>query len=213
MIDTIFIDFDGTLVDIRPRHYGVYAECVLLYQAEPLTIDKYWELKRADTKWATLLEMSGLDAGVETEFLNEFISRIEDAKYLAIDSLFDDSIETLQYMKKQGVAVVLVSLRRDPVALSNQIKSLGVDRYCDMVLSGHSNTKEGVLQKKAEVIRASCKYQSAMIIGDTEADIAAGIQLKIPTVALTRGIRDEAHLRARRPDYVYRTLREARALF
>ena len=40
----IFIDFDGTLVDIAPRHYRVYKGCVEKMGGTPLDRKRYWEL-------------------------------------------------------------------------------------------------------------------------------------------------------------------------
>ena len=188
----IFVDFDGTLVDIAPRHYRVYKKCVKALDGTPLDKEKYWEMKRTNLSWDKLLPLSGL-----------FIDRIESQEELGADELFKDSLHTLEQLRANGNKLYLLSLRRNANALDWQIEHLGIRHLFEKILSGHSDTKEGTLLKKADIVRQTVDNPSeVVIIGDTEADIAAAQQLGATSIALMSGIRNEEFLSAMHPNHL-----------
>ena len=144
----IFIDFDGTLVDIAPRHYRVYKECVEKMGGTPLDRKKYWELKRDNISWNELLPMSGLEVNNRDDYFKLFIDRIESLEELYRDELFVDSLSTLKKLFSNDNKLYLLSLRRNSDALDKQIEKLGIGCFFEKILSGHSDTKEGTLLKK-----------------------------------------------------------------
>ena len=117
----IFIDFDGTLVDIAPRHYRVYKKCVEKMGGTPLDRKKYWELKRDNISWNELLPMSGLEVNNRDDYLKLFIDRIELLEELYRDELFVDSLSMLKKLSSNGNKLYLLSLRRNSDALDKQI--------------------------------------------------------------------------------------------
>lgn len=206
---SVFLDFDGTLVDIKPRHYEVYRRCVMEFKGVPLRIDEYWNLKRHDTPWSEVLRLSSLDTNAERQFLAYFIDLIEKPQILKIDQLFDDALDVVARLKKD-YRVYLVSLRRSHENLLGQLEHLGLQHAFENVLSGHSDTKKGVLNKKADVIKELGEYGRGYIIGDTEADIAVSHQLPdIESIAVTTGIRDESVLAKDHPDQMAASLQDA----
>ena len=189
----IFIDFDGTLVDIAPRHYRVYKKCVEKMGGTPLDRKKYWELKRDNISWNELLPMSGLEVNNRGDYLELFIDRIESLEELYRDELFVDSLSTLY----------LLSLRRNSDALDKQIEKLGIGCFFEKILSGHSDTKEGTLLKKADIIKQTIDNpEDSIIVGDTEADVSAAQQLNATSIALLSGIRSKEFLKSMEPDYL-----------
>lgn len=122
----IFIDFDGTLVDIAPRHYRVYKKCVEKMGGTPLDQKKYWELKRDNISWDELLSMSGLEASKKGDYLKLFIDRIESLEELYRDELFVDSLSALKKLSSNDNKLYLLSLRRNSDALDKQIEKLGI---------------------------------------------------------------------------------------
>ena len=199
----IFIDFDGTLVDIAPRHYRVYKECVEKMGGTPLDQKKYWELKRDNISWNELLSMSGLEVNNRDDYLKLFIDRIESLEELYRDELFVDSLSTLKKLSSNGNKLYLLSLRRNSDALNKQIEKLGIGRFFEKILSGHSDTKEGTLLKKADIIKQTIDNpEDSIIVGDTEADVAAAQQLNATSIALLSGIRSKEFLKSMEPDYL-----------
>ena len=206
----VFIDLDGTLIDVSSRHYKVYSELALDFGGEALPKDSYWALKRHMVAWPELLQKSQLSADIVPEFLDAFISKIENPDYLKMDTLFPSALATLQAMAKQNQCY-LVSLRRNHQNLIQEIYSLGIDTYFQKILTGHSET-DGY-DKKIELIAAELqKDEQGLIIGDTEADIITGQKLGLTTVAVLSGIRDEKFLAALQPDYMIKTIAELTSL-
>lgn len=208
----IFVDLDGTLIDIKSRHYFVYCECVKKFRGQPLAIELYWRMKRDDEKWHEILKKSSITEENEGVFLKEFIKLVEDPDVLAQDTLFGDSIDTLQNLSKTH-QLFLLSLRRDDTALRNQVASLGIDGYFMGILSGHSDTKAESLEKKADVVKsAGLSGQRLLLIGDTEADIVAAQSLGAPCIAVTTGIRSPEILATYRPDKIVSAISEVLSL-
>ena len=199
----IFIDFDGTLVDIAPRHYRVYKKCVGKMGGTPLDRKKYWELKRDNISWNELLPMSGLEVNNRGDYLELFIDRIESLEELYRDELFVDSLSTLKKLSSNGNKLYLLSLRRNSDALDKQIEKLGIGCFFEKILSGHSDTKEGTLLKKADIIKQTIDNpEDSIIVGDTEADVSAAQQLNATSIALLSGIRSKEFLKSMEPDYL-----------
>jgi phosphoglycolate phosphatase-like HAD superfamily hydrolase len=207
----IFFDLDGTLIDISERHYQVYKTLVIAYKGAALGKNQYWELKRSNTPWSEVLTQSAIAVEHEAAFLKQFTQLIEDPSMLAIDTLFPASLSVLTELKENH-ELFLVSLRRNPENLRAQLQQLEITQYFKDILSGHSDTKEGVLTKKAEIIQTLGPLDNACIIGDTEADVVAGTQLGIPTIAVTTGIRSKDFLEQLDPDYCAESLEAVKTI-
>lgn len=195
----VFCDLDGTLLDVAPRHYRVYQETVREFHGIPISQSKYWDQKRRKVTWPTLLNESKLSQEIELKFLDSFIKKIEDPNYLSNDELFPQSIAALETLKRNH-ELYLVSLRRSEKNLTDQINNLGLKPYFTHILSGHSEA-DGY-DKKIELIKTILGSDRGVIIGDTEADVIAGKELGLMTIAVTSGIRDEQFLAKLNPDYL-----------
>lgn len=202
----IFCDLDGTLLDIQNRHYRVYSEVTKSHGGQPLIKDEYWKLKRQKTKWSKLLPLSGLSGEDEDKFLSDFRKLIEDPEYLSIDTLTQGTMQALLDLSKDH-SCILVSLRRQPANLHQQLDRLGLTKYFETILSGHSES-DGY-DVKIEIISKELSQEKDIIIGDTEADIITGQKLGLQTIAVTSGIRDQQFLKALKPDHLVKSFADA----
>lgn len=160
-------------------------------------------MKRANLSWDKLLVLSGLSIDEKDRYLKLFVDRIESQEELGADELFKDSLRTLEQLRANNNKLYLLSLRRNADALDWQIEHLGIRHLFEKILSGHSDTKEGTLLKKADIVRQVVDNPSeVVIIGDTEADVAAAQQLGATSIALLSGIRNEEFLSAMQPNYL-----------
>jgi len=198
-IKKVFLDLDGTLLDVSERNYTVYREVTLALGGQPMDKTTYWELKRKKTKWPVLLPKSGLDPAIEPEFLGKFIPLIESPDYLKLDRIHPEALAVVAALADRS-ACYLVSLRRNETNLLKELEWLELRPHFTKVLSGHSES-DGY-DKKIELIKNELGEDKGVIIGDTEADIVTGKQLGLTTIAVTSGIRDEQFLRALEPDYM-----------
>lgn len=205
----IFCDLDGTLIDVSARHHKVYADTITEFRGTPIAKEAYWDLKRKKTKWPTLLEMSGVSADRETDFLDRFIVRIEDPEYLRIDTIMPGAVEVLDELRTMGDCY-LVTLRRNRQNVLWELDHLGLTPHFTEILTGHSET-DGY-DVKIDLIKKKLGSDTGVIIGDTEADVVAGKQLGLQTFAVTSGIRDQAFLAELKPDHVVVGVTEVVAL-
>lgn len=181
----------------------MYQKCVKALGGTPLNKEEYWKMKRTNVSWDKLLPLSGLSIDEKDAYLKLFIDRIESQEELGADELFKDSLRVLEQLRANDNKLYLLSLRRNADALDWQIEHLGIRHLFERILSGHSDTKEGTLLKKADIVRQTVDNPSeVVIIGDTEADIAAAQQLGATSIALMSGIRNEEFLSAMHPNHL-----------
>ena len=133
--------------------YRVYQKCVKALGGTPLNKEEYWKMKRTNVSWDKLLPLSGLSIDEKDAYLKLFIDRIESQEELGADELFKDSLRVLEQLRANDNKLYLLSLRRNADALDWQIEHLGIRHLFERILSGHSDTKEGTLLKKADIVR------------------------------------------------------------
>lgn len=203
----VFIDFDGTLIDISERHYRCYVASLRACNQEPnLNKDQYWELKRSAAPWSQILKEFPLGDLRVDFFLNAFIERIEQEEYLDFDILHTGALEFIKHASTDR-PLVLVSLRRSRSALLNQLAKLGLLDLFTEVLTGHSESRYETTFIKSKLISESGhQYSDSLIIGDSEADVLAAKILGVPSVAVSTGIRSAEYLQSLGPNYLFESL-------
>ncbi|HVL59011.1 MAG TPA: HAD family hydrolase [Burkholderiaceae bacterium] len=205
----ICFDLDGTLLDVRVRHYSVYRDVLRRVGGEPIDPEVYWQLKRAGETWDRLLTSSGLSPDRHPDFMCDFAEAIEAPDYLRSDTLFPD-VETALEEARTISGCVIVSLRKRFDTLIEQVRSLGLSERVDAILEV-STSQPGALAKARAVRLYSSKVPLA-VVGDTELDIAAARELGCPAIAVSRGLRTSELLAAARPESVVDSVNEAVAL-
>ncbi len=193
---TLFLDFDGTIVDVSGRYYALHLQC-LQNALQPLSADAYWSLKRESVSEAAIIERHypGEDVAV---YEAKRLSLIEDAAFLMHDKLIPGARETLAQLSETE-SLILVTLRKRPQELQAQFDHLDLRQYFKHVLVSAPDL--GPWQTKVEMIKP---YRTIgdWIIGDTDADVLAAQALGITSCATLTGIRSEAKLAALHPDHI-----------
>lgn len=206
-MNTLFIDFDGTLVDVSQKYYAVYKKIAQKNKIkELLSKDEYWNKIRGGLSFVKLLkEVHGIN---NTEDLQkEFISFIEEPKYLKLDKEFKGIKETLSSLKGK-YNLVLVSLRRNKFNLVNQLKSLTLDQLFDEILSV-AGEPSGV-EAKCNLIKGSKFFNSETkyMIGDTGVDIKTAYEIGGVAVSVLSGLRNLEYLSKLFPKYTIKEFSE-----
>ncbi len=112
MFDYIFLDLDGPILEGKFRHYACYKDIIKKYGGNALEIDYYWELKRNKITRDIILEKSNFQESYEI-FFKEWMISIENEKYLNLDILKPEVVETLKSWRNITDKIVLVTMRQN----------------------------------------------------------------------------------------------------
>lgn len=197
--DYIFLDLDGPILEGKHRHYACYKEIVETHGGELLDIDTYWNLKRDKIKRDVVLLKSNFQASYDV-FFDSWMKNIENEKYLELDILKPNVIETLNEWKNITDKIVLVTMRQNRAFLLQQLKDLDVYSLLDEIIDcppQRENTKYEALKNKI--------FSKAIFIGDTEEDTKTAKMLNIKSIGITNGLRSQKFLDA---DYYFEEIKD-----
>lgn len=219
---TVFCDFDGPLVDVSERYYYTYQQALhqvqAIYQAQGNSLavsllqkSQFWQMKRERTPDIEIAMRSGLQAEQVDVFLAQVHQLVNQPALLHQDRLQPGVEWALSMLHDLGVCLILVTLRCQQQAIE-MLDQFGVLHLFSDVHGtrdtefAYVNPAEQKVQLLKDVISGRPWYgdrpTSAWMIGDTEADILAGQASKIPTVALTCGIRSQGYLERFKPTHI-----------
>ena len=176
------------------------ASCVRSLGGEPLPRAAYWRLKRQRSGWPEILAQSGLSDDQEPAFQEQFAALIEVPESLGFDVLFPDTIPVLTRLAAT-YRCALVSLRTSPTALRAQLAVFALTPFFDVIETADAGGDPAF--EKARLMRRTVPAEDpAVVIGDTEADVAAASALGYISIAVCSGIRDREILARDDPGYL-----------
>jgi phosphoglycolate phosphatase len=202
----IFLDLDGTLLDVSLRYHRLHQDVVERFGGWPFPSDAYWEAKRNRVPEREILMRAGLSAEAAQAALAERQEDLESPRYLALDTPWPWLAEVLDELESWG-KLALVTLRNHPDRLERQVWELGLSLFIERVIAGRG---DGTPEAKAALLRDSgiCWSLDSVLVGDTEVDIASGRALGLRTAAVSCGIRAPALLESWSPDVLLEDLRQ-----
>jgi phosphoglycolate phosphatase-like HAD superfamily hydrolase len=206
---TLFFDFDGPLIDVSSRYITLHQDLLREHGQRGMGPALYWQRKRARSSEEAILEELGL-ADLAPRYVPIRLARIESLRYLTLDRAWDWTFPILRDLSECH-HLVLVTARAQRELLVHQLEQLQLHCFFDDVLSQPAGIH--VHEQKAALIRNHLSRHQLSpgghwMIGDTEADVAAGRLVGLSTVAVLCGIRDREHLVESAPDYVLGDIRE-----
>jgi Predicted phosphatases len=194
----LYVDLDGTLIDVAARHYKAYSTIAHELGFAPLSFGRYWSLKRSAKTVAQILAESEA-VNYINGFKRMWLRLIEQDQYLDSDTLLPGATMVLQKLRIKHT-LVLVTLRRSKSALIRQMERLQLTPHFDKIISAPPSGAHA--QCKASLIRRNGATPVAVVVGDTEADILAGKTLGLISCAVTTGLRSVEFLTELKPDYI-----------
>ncbi len=211
----IITDFDGPIINVSQRYYHVYQICLEKtrradQQVQQLSKAEFWQLKRSQVPEKRIGMISGLDGVQAQGFAQIRKEMVHTQPYFQYDTLAHGAVDTLRKIQQQGVDLAVMTMRRTrELDYAFEQYDLGKffpenRRYC---LSNDYVKTRDVEDKPLLMARALKELPSATdtwMIGDTEADIAAGKRHGIKVIAVECGIRDRAQLELYEPDFIVR---------
>lgn len=207
MKQIIFFDLDGTLIDTSERHHRVYKDILEFYGIpNTLSKEKFWGEKRKGKKTVELLPETSSKEFVQT-FMDEWLKRIENRKYLKYDYLLPGVLDVLSILKNKS-DLILVTLRNNKENLFWELNNLGLIKYFkEILVDSPMKPKNKTLLIKNYIERHS-RDDNFIIVGDTEVDISSGKELGILIIAVSWGIRSEDFLKKLTPNFCLDNLSE-----
>jgi phosphoglycolate phosphatase-like HAD superfamily hydrolase len=187
---TVIFDLDGTLVDVRLRHYTVYAGILREMGLRPLSEDVYWRRRRAGE--GTLSIVGDLPGALRARFSSAWLGRVESRENLRLDRVYEGVHETLEALKEAGHRLVLLTLRRDGDALGDELEQTGLAPYFGETISSSRGVQPA---RKSALIQDP--GPGAWVVGDSEADIGLAEDIGAHCFCVTEGVRSAAFLQAR----------------
>ena len=201
MIQTIFLDLDGPLLDGKVRHHQCYADILNAHGFTPIDIETYWFIKRNRCSMRELLARSGAESLYDV-FLEQWLKNIELLTYLKLDRLQLGVIAKLQEWLSNRLQMVLVTMRKNSETLLTQLGSVGLKKYLsEVIVCDHAHGGVG----KAEAIKKvfpEIHAVTSLWIGDTEVDYEGARYLGCPVWMVLNGLRARDYLESLHPDYL-----------
>lgn len=173
-------DLDGTIIDSTKRHYLLMERILKDHGIEvPSDFAKSYMGYKADgnSGKSYLKNILGLTPETADTIQNEWISHIEDEEYLLTDELYPDALKTLSQIKDD---VLFLTIRENGSGLKNELNRLCIDNYELRILQHHGDSKADVLKSLSE---------ECIMIGDTEIDYEAALEIGCRYYILNRGFR------------------------
>ena len=186
----IFCDLDGPILEGKERHYTCYCDIVSEYGGTPIAIEEYWDMKRSMVKRTVLLEKTGF-LGTYDDYIDRWLQKIEDPYYLHKDYLKPNIKEALRHLKLLTSHLCLVTMRNHTEALLDQLRWFRIESLFEHVYVGKSSARE----TKFDLVK-DVEFDSALVIGDTEADTELAEKLGVPMIGITNGLRKRELLKA-----------------
>jgi len=182
----LIFDFDGTLCNSSERHVLVLNDCLSKAGYLDININDYLAFKAEGYSTLVYLkQVLGLNDEISRKVARDWVENIEKEEYLKKDTLYHDAVPTLDECIAQGFQLYLVSARRFESNLIQQIEHMGIDSYfCEICCV----SPDKAAAEKAKQIK---RIGADLIIGDTEADWKAAIEVNIPYYILNRGFRNQ----------------------
>ena len=206
----LFLDLDGTVIDVRRRHYAAYVSVCEMRDVKgtPIPEAQYWHWRHTAKPIAEFIKATKIFPTKRRLYQERFDERLEVPELLGLDTL-RPGVETFLQKLYTKTPICLVTQRRMPEALESQLASLGIARYFASVLAGAPPTPRRPDPKlrgahKARLVQERYKLlpTDSVYIGDTETDVQAARALGFDVFLVEGGHRTKALQMKADPDRI-----------
>ncbi len=182
---TAFIDFDGTVIDVIPRYYGILCQYLEHYGDLTIPFEQYKEIKRTGAKDHEIVNAFVPHADFDiADYLEFKRSNLEDLNWLSKDVLIGDPFYAYKSLKKMGFQVFLLTQRRNKENLIIQLDLLGITSCFDEIVVVHPKPNDNV---KFLYLKEHSSNKD-VIIGDSIVEITAAKQLNLEYYFVESGL-------------------------
>lgn len=201
-MSTVAFDLDGTLISVKERDYKIYSDVLTELGYRPIEEGYYWSLRCCKYNIIQLLRLSGLSSSQQIDnFLSQREERMEQPKYLALDTLQLNVFSVIEDLTKH-YRCVIVTIRHNQANTKKQLEDLGLNKLFDGVFIAKENKKD-TFKRIGDL---------AAIVGDTENDIFPAKEMGVKCIGVTTGIRNKSLLQLMQPNAIIDNLVELKEL-
>jgi len=186
--ETIVFDLDGTLSTCENKQK--FALFSILNRSSPPSLNDiniWWDLKRNGSNSENSLTKIGISNA--KDIASEWIAIIENSQWCALDTPFDDSLSTLEFLKQSHYKIIILTARKCRLTLIQSIFRFGFSSIIDDLII--VNPKNTIIEKS----RYLSQIKPLIYIGDSELDFQASVESEIFFTALNRGQRSALFLK------------------
>ena len=195
---TIFLDLDGTLINVRRRHYQAYVDTLLEVGRHPRPEPEYWARRLNGASNVAL--MAAGDGAARQLLLSRWLRLVESPAYLRLDTPFPGARRTISTLAHSH-DLVLVTLRKQRGPLIDQLRELAMTKFFTAIYTWDSAREA---HSKPDIIRlfAPAYPRTAAVVGDSEADVEAARALGLRSICVENGLRHRRFLQRLGPDEI-----------
>ena len=198
---TIFIDLDGTILDVTERVYRIYRDILKKYKKKYLPKKIYLKLRKENLPIKEILKKTKA-GNIYINFKKESEKKIEDYRYLILDKL-PRARKRILFRLKERYKLILVTFRKDSQKLTRQLKQKKINKIFDAILVYPSKTYRQKWKLKYRLIKNQRDFdKNSIIVGDTKTDIIAGKKLGIKTIGVLWGMSKKESLEKYKPNFL-----------
>jgi phosphoglycolate phosphatase len=197
----IIFDLDGTLVDSFKDVFNAVNESLAEFNLPPK--DREWVRLLIGPNANELIEAAvvGTDVSVDdyrTAFRTHYRSQLTKNT-----DLFDGMKDVLEWIKEKNIKMAVLTNKSEGASLEILTEIKILDLFIKVVgYDTYPEAKPSPLGLLNLCELAGVSAAEAVLIGDTEVDIAAAKNAKAPVIAITHGYRTLEELKKEAPEYI-----------
>ena len=202
MSNMIFIDLDGTIIDVWRRYFSILAD---FFDLTTDMFDAYRSLKKAIPDDRKLLsKLLNADSARINKYLEFKRNNLETKNYLDMDTLLINADILKKHFDLYQFSVLTIRRNRD--ALVDQYQTLGIEFLTQSTIVVNPG---GIDSKRNWLTENVSKIDQLIVIGDSEIDMATGGLSLCKTIFVNTGLRPfESIRKTYTPDFVYPDINE-----
>lgn|GEM_PF-785243 len=200
--DVFVFDWSGTLSDDRKPVYSANMAMLEKFGIEKMTFDDW--LRKTDTTIGQFMHNHGVDLDKEeihTIYEREYNLQMRLGNF---PTVYPDSEEVLQYLKRNGKKIAVISSHPHD-NLVNEAIEYSLVQYIDFI-DGDARDKKAELLGLAE--RFCEKPQNMIYIGDMAHDIRAAVNSGMHSVGVSTGYHSKERLAKEKPEFLFDSLKD-----
>jgi len=199
----IFVDFDGTIVDIRDRYYAIYRKANLKFNLNIFSKKTYWGYKTKHCSEKEIILKNNKNLLKIDKYLSFRSNCIENKKYLAFDKLIIDRNKIGEIVRYYNL--YLITMRHNKMNLLWETRKMNIYKFFKEILCREALSKKQLenyseMNQKEELLSQYYPFSSDdILIGDTELDYLLGKYFKLQTFIVNTGVCNKKTLLERDP--------------